>query len=97
MFGRRQKLALDVARAEARSLEAEVRMLRAMYELALERLDDRDRETSRLMQSVVGLSGELGDTQSALDLALQGCIDREAATKPIQVAESLQSVFGVGS
>lgn len=89
MFGRRQKLALEVARAEARSLEAEVRMLRAMYGLALERLDDRDRETSQLMQSVVGLSAELADTQSALDLALQGCIDREAVTAPVQVAGSL--------
>ena len=111
MFGRRQKLALDVARAEARSLEAErdrllshveglegeVSILRRMLELSKQINELRDDEATGLSQSVLGLSADLDDAYAALDLALQGCIDREAATKPIQVAESLQSVFGVES
>lgn len=89
MFGRRQKLALEGARAEASSLESEVWMLRRMLDLSRDLNEARDRELTALMQSVVGLSGELRDAQSALDLALQGCIDREAVTAPVQVAGSL--------
>ena len=94
---------LAVAEGEARSLEAErdrllshveglegeVSILRRMLELSKQINELRDDEATGLSQSVLGLSADLDDAYAALDLALQGCIDREAVTAPVQVAGSL--------